>query len=422
MRCMRQRLAAALAGTVAVVSSMTAANAAAATAAKPSGATTVRGVVVAREGARGTLVVASAGGRVETLRTRDARRVGTRIIARAARLADGTYRAASVRAHGSARRARVHGVVVLSNRGRLVLSAGGSVFALPQGRSLSGVGGGDDVQPGDVVEATVEIDPQTGSVETGTVEQVGRASLVELEGTIASLSATTLVLAVEHGAITTISIPSSLSLPASIVTGDRVEVLAQFADGAFTLVTIQDDHAAARSGSGASSEDERGEVEAEGIVSAVSAGSLTVQTEHGSAVTLVVPAGFDVSSVKVGDRVHAKGELQGDGSIVLRRLKLQGAQHGPEHSDRIEVEGAVSALVPGSITIQPDHGSPVTFAVPSDLDLSGVAVGDRVEAKGMRNPDGSLTLARLEAKEEAKSADDQSSGSGDDEPVGSGDD
>ncbi len=406
MEFAKQRLVIALVAVAAAVLLPGAAGAATAPAAKQ---TTVKGVVVARERARGTLVVASSGGAVETLRTRAAQPVGSRISARATRLADGTYRAATVSRVGSAHRARVHGVVVAAKRARVLVSAGGSVFAIDRARSVAAVGGGSDVQPGEIVNATVSIDSQTGSLDESSLQQAGQASLVKLEGTISSLASGTLVLAVEDGgALTTIAVPTGLTLPSTIAAGDRVEVLTQFAGGTFTLVSIQDDQAAAQSGSGVSSsgEDQQSdEVEAEGLVTAVTPssssgpGSLTVQPEEGSPVTFVVPSGVDVSAVAVGDHVHAKGAVQPGGTtITLVRLEVQGGEEHAQQAGEVEAEGTVTALGNGSLTVQPkDGGSPVTFVVPTGFDLSGATTGSVVDAKGTQSGT-TTTLTELEVQ------------------------
>lgn len=368
----------------------------------------VAGVVVARESARGTLVVASAHGVVHTLRTTSHARVGSRVRAAVTRLADGTYRATSVRTAGKAQRARVHGTVVTVAARRLVLSAGGSVFSVNRARSSAAVGGSGDVQPGDVVNATVSIDSQSGDIQESGVQTVGTSSLVQLEGTIQSLDASTLVLAVEEGPVTTIAIPSSLTLPSTIAVGDRVEVSTDYSAGTFALVTLLDDHAAAAGASG-SSEDQNGGVEAEGIVSAVDATSLTVQTEHGAAMTFTVPSGVDVSGVAVGDRVHAKGQLQSDGTMTLVQVHVQ----QPEQSDGgVKAEGTVTALDSSSLTITTEHGTAVTFTVPSGFDLGGLAVGDTAEAQGTQNADGSITLVQVEKKGSSSGGSGDSGGSG----------
>jgi len=384
----------------------------------------VSGVVVGREVARGTIVVASARGVVTTLRTRAGTMAGTRVTAKATRLADGTYGASAVARRGSARTAHVRAVVVRTAGARLYLSAGGSVFSVARARRLASAGAGADLQPGAVVNATLSIDPSNGSVAQSNVQQVGQTGMLPLEGTISSLSSGSLVLAVEEGALTTIAIPPSIALPSTIAVGDRVELLAQVAAGVFTLVTIQDDHAAASSGEGTnmsgsasnqSSEGDQTEVEAEGLVTALGAGTLTIQGgDNASPITFTVPAGFALPTLVVGDRVHAKGTLGSDGTVTLVKLELQNdGGDGGQQSGEVEAEGSVTALAADSITIQPgDGGTPVVFAVPAGFDLSGVAVGDTVDAKGVQASGGGATLTKLEVKgsDSGASAGSQSSG------------
>ncbi len=423
---------------------------AAATAATPAPSAkpvVVKGVVVAREGARGTLVVAQSGGVVRTLRTTAARRVGSRVVAKATRLADGTFAAVKVSGKHVARKARVRAVVIRSVGGRIMLSAGGSVFSIGAGRHTAAVGASSDLTPGTAVDTTVSIDPSSGSVEQETLKQVGQTGLVSLEGTISSLSATMLVLDVEEGATTTVAIPSSLALPSTIAVGDHVEVLVQVAAGAFTLVTIQDDHAAQHGDGtdmssstvqhGHGSEHNGGKVEAEGTVTAVGSGSLTIQGEHASAITFVVPAGFTLPAVQAGTQVHAKGMLAAGGTITLVRLEVQNAhEHGDQgdqgqqgqqgqqgdhgdHSGVVEAEGAVTAFDAHSVTVQPqDGGDPVVFTIPAGLEVPTLAVGDTVSVRAERASDGTLVLTRIEAQTASK--DESASGSTGDSGSGGG--
>ena len=64
-----------------------------------------------------------------------------------------------------------------------------------------------------------------------------------------------------------------------------------------------------------------------------------------------------------------------------------------------------------------DSSTPVTFTVPAGFDLHGAKAGDRVEAKGFMK-DGTLTLSKLELKDEGD--DDGGNGSGDDNHGGGG--
>ena len=97
------------------------------------GAATFRGAVVAKDAARKALVTASSDGTVRTVRLHakfNRFRVGSTVIVRGAKLPDGTYSAAAVRRLGKARGTHVRGAVVGRVGARLVMSAGGSVFAL----------------------------------------------------------------------------------------------------------------------------------------------------------------------------------------------------------------------------------------------------------------------------------------------------
>jgi hypothetical protein len=99
------------------------------------------GVTVAKDSKRKSVVVVS-GRSVRTVRAGAGYagfRVGQRIVVTALRLADGTYRASNLRAAGRSRRVRFGAVVVKHDAAlrRLILSAGGSVFAV---RSAPAVG------------------------------------------------------------------------------------------------------------------------------------------------------------------------------------------------------------------------------------------------------------------------------------------
>jgi hypothetical protein len=97
------------------------------------GATTFRGAVVAKDATRKALVTASSDGTVRTVRLHakfNRFRVGSTVVVRGAKLPDGTYSAAAVRTLGKARGTHVRATVVRQLGARLVMSAGGSVFAL----------------------------------------------------------------------------------------------------------------------------------------------------------------------------------------------------------------------------------------------------------------------------------------------------
>jgi len=73
--------------------------------------------------------------------------------------------------------------------------------------------------------------------------------------------------------------------------------------------------------------DDTGSVEIEGTVLSINAGAGTFQVreEDGSVHTIVPMAGFDLSSLEVGDIVEVKGTLNADGSVSALRIKIEQA-------------------------------------------------------------------------------------------------
>ena len=92
-------------------------------------------------------------------------------------------------------------------------------------------------------------------------------------------------------------------------------------------------------------------------------------------------------------------------TLTLVEIKIDGdaAESGDDGGSTVDgdsvvhVEGFVTSLDTGSITIQPgDHASPVTFAIPDGFTLpEGLTAGSRVEARGaMANSVLTLTQAQ----------------------------
>ena len=289
--------------------------AAAAVAVPTAGAGTFKGIVVKRDAARHTIAVASQSGLVRTVRTSRMRAAGTRVSVSAASLPDRTFRASHVTTLGRARAAHVHGVVLRHLPARTLVSAGGSVLSIrTTARSFASA---SSMRPGTIVNAHVRI--SRGGLSAPRLLQAGQATVFEAEGTIASLSP--LKLTVEHGVTITLSVPAALTLPSSLAVGDRVEAIVSFDGTTYTLVTLQDENQAQDEDN-----NERGEVEVEGTVTAVAAdsSSITIQPRRdGSApVTFAVPAGFNLHSVRAGDRVEAKGFMKA-GVLTLSKLELK---------------------------------------------------------------------------------------------------
>ena len=334
--------------------------------------------MIARDLARRTLVVAR-GGLVHTLRFASPRpvrsiRLGTDLLVSATPLADGTDRVLGSRTLGHARRAVVRATVVEDSRGHLVLSAGGSVFSVksPTPRVARGARVAHGVAaPGEVIRATLQVGPTT--VQPTSVQPVGQASFIDLQGVLSSVGPTSIVVAVSAGAITTVQIPASLALPAAVAVGDQVEVVTAYSAGTFSLVTIVDDTLAPAPVSAPSSQPSTStsssapavstsvdggarSVEIEGVVvSASSSGTATVGTstgtattlsgtatspppvsggqlviqpnDHASSVALVVPPTFSLPTLSAGTRVHAVAVMSGS-VLTLMRLTVQAPEGG----------------------------------------------------------------------------------------------
>ncbi|MDQ2980835.1 MAG: hypothetical protein M3R26_00725 [Actinomycetota bacterium] len=211
-----------------------------------SNAANFRGVVIVKQAKRHALLVASPNGKVRTVRTTRMRiHAGARVTVRARLLRDGTFKATRIALRGRAHRAHVRAVVVRKLRTGRLVSAGHSVFKINTGRRrASAMGAGNDPQPGDVVDETVQVG-ENGELDEEDVNEVGETENTELEGKIVSVTAPTateagkIVLKTEHGTELTVNVPAGMQLPA-LKEGDRVELRVKVeADKSFTLVKVQ---------------------------------------------------------------------------------------------------------------------------------------------------------------------------------------
>lgn len=217
-----------------------------AAAAPATAATAFKGVVVAKDAQRGTVVTASADGVVRTARSPKAAsfRVGQRLTVTGTRLGDGTFRAASVKASGRAKTARVKAVVVRWQKAqrRLLVSAGGSTFVLvrsAKGRTLASAT--ETVpQPGDQISATVNV--AAGTARATAVTTVGHLGTIEVEGIVTKLAADSVELVVAKSGFVTFALPTGFVLPAGLVAFDKVSAKVSVGvDGKLTLISLHAD-------------------------------------------------------------------------------------------------------------------------------------------------------------------------------------
>jgi hypothetical protein len=284
----------------------------------PATASAFRGVAVAKNPARYTVVVASQGGVVRTVRVPGhlaVVRLGSRVSYTARRLTDGTFRAGALHASGRVSRAVLRAVVVRNQAKlhRLLLSAGGSVFSvrMPARGFLSR----RDHRAGEKVEVRVHI--TRDGLGATSITTLGQASTLELEGIFLSVNGDQLRLAVEHRGEVFVTIPGGFQLP-EVQPGDEIELIVNVdAAGAFTLVSVNaddenDDDQGAR--------EDNGRVEVHGAITQVGGGTITVQPRGGSPVVCAVPAGVDLSGFQINDRVEMRC-ADANGKLTLTRLK-----------------------------------------------------------------------------------------------------
>jgi hypothetical protein len=277
----------------------------------------VKGTVVAKDVQRGTLVTAARSGAVTTLRTTGIKRyrVGQRIAAAAAARPDGTFAASGKvqRRKGTARTARVRATVVQRAGGRYLLSAGSSTFAI--GRRGAGAAAAAP-QPGDIVVADVRLG---GNGATGArVKTVGQAAMLEVEGILLGSADGVLRLAVEKRGEVAVTVPEGQQISAA--PGDEIEAIVSVeADGTFTLVSVRGEDDS--QDGGLDFDAEKGSVDAEGVVGALSETSLTVDAGGGASLTCAVPAGTSLGGLAVGDDVAVQCRLLPGGGFELVQLE-----------------------------------------------------------------------------------------------------
>ncbi len=143
-----------------------------------------------------------------------------------------------------------------------------------------------------------------------------------------------------------------------------------------------------------------------GTVTAMDSTSLTV-ADDGVSTVVAIPDGVTLPSlVQIGTEVEIVASVSG-ATLTLVEIKVDGdgAENGDDGGSHVDgdsvvhVEGFVTALDTGSVTIQPgDSASPVTFAIPVGFTLpAGLADGSRVKARG-EVVSSVLTLTRLELR------------------------
>lgn len=308
------------------------------------GAADWRGTVVDADRSRDTIATATRSGEVRTARlpsrTVDRARVGQRVSVYGGReLADGTYRAKRTRVKGRSASARVRGTVVGQDRrtGRTFVSAGNSVVAIRAGSARSARSAAAELQAGDRVLTRVRFRSGSSALRATGMQEVGEATVVELEGIALGVQDGVLRIAVARRGAVSISVPEGL-LREAPAEGDQIEVVVSVApDGSFTLVALDSEDGDHEDGDhGIEVDDEEGEIKAEGILGAISPKSVSVFVGN-EALTCSVPAGVDLSAFTVGEEVEARCLLV-DGVAVLRELESEHVEFETEDDGTFTIE------------------------------------------------------------------------------------
>jgi len=205
----------------------------------------VSGVVIAKDKARGTFVLAGHSGAATTVRAPRAHpRLGDKLLVAGPRLTGGMMRARSLRIIGHTRHATLHAVVVRQLTRQTLVSAGGSVISIwrhgSSARSLSMVNHHrPGLTTGSVASFGLSIS-STGVTQT-TTTTLGITSNIRIEGHVVSVSP--LVVSIK-GLPITITVPGGVTLPPGLQPGDEIELTVAVGDNnTFTLVSVDDQNA-----------------------------------------------------------------------------------------------------------------------------------------------------------------------------------
>lgn len=364
------------------------------------GAATFRGAVIAKDAARKALVTASSDGTVRTVRlnaTFNRFRVGSTVLVRGAKLPDGTYSAAAVRRLGKARGTQVRATVVRQLGARLVMSAGGSVFALRL-TGKTGAAEGSGLKPGDRVDCHVHFEGGSPEARSGHLDKVGHDGQLLLEGIyLSTRDDGSLELAVIHRGRVLVSVPAGITVP-DLTAGDEVTLVVSVADdGAFTLVKAENEDDPGDGGDDGNVDIGKEQFSVAGVLAAIGVDGLSVKVQERLEPVrcTFTQGGVDLTGFEVGQWVYVTCTYA-EGRFVLVSIRHKDAPPPPPADGVLSAIGTIDSLGSGQVVVTTDGGGePVTCAVPAGMDLLGFIEGDTVKMYCVKSSAGVWTIKAL---------------------------
>jgi len=251
---------------------------------------------------------------------------------------------------------------------------------------------------GDKVEAHTQT--ESDGTSTALVIEAESHPATELEGTVKSITATTLTVTTSTGDVATtltadtrFFVNGKTATAADIHPGDHVEVEAQEqTDKTLNALVVRV---------------EQDSVHLRGVISKASTSSITVTTSTGDVVvalttsTLIRMDGkvVNASMLVVGSRVEIDAVRTADGSLAAVTINVE------LHDALAEIEGSVTSVASDHIVVHTRSGDDVTIGVTTDtiirgddhmLGLADIKAGDHVSVEARVNADGSFTALRIE--------------------------
>ena len=351
-------------------------------------AASFKGIVVAKDAKRKALVTASPGA-VRTVRAPgkySAFRIGQRIVVAASRRSDGTFTAQTIRPAGKSKQVRFSAVVVKSERSRLIVTAGGSVFAFGlKAISTSSLRNDHPFEPGDKVDVNADVNGDHIEAGTNNINQTGHVEAMVLEGIFLFTKDDGFDLAIVHRGLVHVSVPTGVVLP-DFNAGDEIVVAVTVsAAGKFSFVKGQ--------GEGKpKTEPPTGVAYAVGPLTELSAFSVGVKRENGETLRCGLASGLDLSMFSIGDQVKLYCGTR-DGNLVMKKMMSDHASVTGDGQGEFFAEGTLTEASADAATLTLAHGS-IRCLNSAHLDLSPFVLGEHA-LMGCRMADHEYRLFKL---------------------------